>query len=135
MSNKYFVEVVQGDPRTIGILFKDADSNPQDLTGWEFAAHFKENFADTNTAFELNWGDGVDFKDGDPTTGIVLLKVEAAHTQAVNVSSYTPDQHQTPFKEIVGDVKITPPVGVDLEIVNETRPMIYMKVYMGITND
>ncbi len=133
MSNQFFAEVVQGDPLTLGIEFKDEQGVAVDLTGWEFNASFKESYRNTGTVFDLTWNNEVTFKDDDPTTGVVLFGITAEKSIAVSVDTYTASPEDTPFKDIVGDVKITPPVNVDLEIVSSTRPRFVLKVFLGIT--
>lgn len=125
-------EVTQGDPLTFYVQLQDASEDPLDLTGWEIAAGFRDQYKSDAYEFELTIGNGLYYFEDDPTTGRLKVVITDDMTSAIPVKRYVAKDYDIPYNIVVGDIKLTPPDGVEL-LLEDGRPVIFLKVKASVT--
>lgn len=131
--NRFTATVTQGDPYRGVFAFTDANGAAQDLTGWDFSMSWKYAYDDDETLFDCDSAGEIGFVGDDPESGEVFVALTAIQTAAVAVTMTVRSGQAVPSRNIVGDLKITPPDGTVLEMAEEARPQVVLTVYGRIT--
>ncbi len=78
------LEVFQGAYWSQRLVWKDANDDPIDLTGFTARMQVRRTVDETGEPLlELTDGDGITLGEADPTDGVILLELEATQTAAL----------------------------------------------------
>jgi hypothetical protein len=129
--NIFQLRATKGEPIYQVIQFNDYYNNPMPLAGYDFDLNFRYAYGASSNLFYLTMSTGLGFVNDDDTLGQIYFNITDTSGVAVNT---TPQAGiPVPYTDIVGDLKIIAPVGIQAIPACGTRPKIFIRVEAAIT--
>lgn len=127
-----YAEVTQGDPYYDEIAFVDQYGAPKDLTDWTIEIAFRTAFSGPSL-IDLTQTNGISFPGLSPVSGVISLAFDANVLADLDINPRPRNGQMVPSRVVIGDVKLTPPDGVELIQGMGARTTIFLTVKAAIT--